>query len=287
MRKDEAQAPFFTVALLIAIALVLPSNRLRLSGLRDIVIATGHNVAEIIGIIAGVGLIVGGLSMSGVSLSLARELVAAVGDNLILILIAGAITCFILGMGMTVSAVYVFLAIVMAPALVALGVNAVAAHLFVIYWAAASYITPPVAIAAFAAAGIARTSPMATGFAAMKLGAVKYLIPFCFALNPALVAQAPIEMIALTFVLSVLGVLTMAAGFEGWLPLVERRMGPVNRVVAVLAGLAMLAPEAVSSTIGVVVAVALALVLRVRGQSPVPPETGAGDTNRQGAEATA
>lgn len=272
VRKDEAQAPFITVALMLVLALVRKKNRPDLREFRSIIIDTGRTVAEITGIIAGVGLIVGGLSMSGVSLSLARELVAAVGDNVILILIAGAITCFILGMGMTVSAVYVFLAIVMAPALIELGVNPVAAHLFVIYWAAASYITPPVALAAFAAASIAKTPPMATGFMAMRLGVVKYIIPFCFALNPALVAQGSLGDIATALIFAIVGVFIMAAGFEGWLPFVERRLSLVPRVIAILAGIALLAPELISSLVGLAVAVALAVFLRTR-----QPEAAASD----------
>ncbi|MBD5831663.1 TRAP transporter fused permease subunit [Janibacter melonis] len=272
VRKDEAQAPFVTVALMLVIALVRRSGRVGIRDLGGVVLDTGRSVAEIFGIIAGVGLIVGGLSMSGVSLSLARELVAAVGDNVLLILVAGAITCFVLGMGMTVSAVYVFLAIVMAPALVALGVDPVAAHLFVIYWAAASYITPPVALAAFAAAGIAKAPPMATGFTAMKLGAVKYIIPFCFALNPALVAQADAGEIAYTFAFAVVGVVFMGSAFEGWLPVVERPLGLLTRVVAFGAGLAMLAPELTSSLAGLVVGAALAVALRVLVERPELPE---------------
>lgn len=267
VRKDEAQAPFITVAAMLLIAFVRPADRLRLRGLRDIVVASGRAVAEITGIIAGVGLIVGGLSMSGVSLSLARELVAVVGDNVLLILVAGALTSFILGMGMTISAVYVFLAIVMTPALVALDVNPVAAHLFVIYWAAASYITPPVALAAFAAANIAKSHPMATGFMAMRLGAVKYIIPFCFALNPALVAQASLGQVALALVLAIVGVFVMGSGFEGWMPFVERRLGVVTRVIAVGAGLCLLLPETTTHVAGLALSIALAVFLRLRPPS--------------------
>jgi TRAP transporter 4TM/12TM fusion protein len=262
-RKDEAQAPFLVVALMLVIAALRPGHRMGGRGLLAVITDTGKSVAEIIGIIAGVGLIVGGLSMSGVSLSLARELVAAVGDNVLLILIAGAITCFVLGMGMTVSAVYVFLAIVMAPALVELGVNPVAAHLFVIYWAAASYITPPVALAAFAAAGIAKTPPMATGFTAMRLGAVKYIIPFCFALNPALVAQGSLGDILVTFGFAILGVFAMGAAFEGYAPFFEVRLALWARLVVLVAGVAMLAPELVSSLVGLAVAVSVLAFLRV------------------------
>lgn len=264
VRRDEAQAPFVTVAVMLLIAFLRRTDRLTIRGLRDIVVASGRAIAEITGIIAGVGLIVGGLSMSGVSLSLARELVAVVGDNVLLILIAGAVTSFVLGMGMTVSAVYVFLAIVMAPALIALDVNPVAAHLFVIYWAAASYITPPVALAAFAAAGIAKSPPMATGFTAMRLGAVKYIIPFCFALNPALVAQASLPRVALALLLSIIGVFVMASGFEGWMPLVERPLGLISRAVAIAAGLCLLLPETTTTIAGLVVTLALVVIVRLR-----------------------
>lgn len=268
-RNDEAQAPFIAAAALLIIGVVRPRNRLGVRGLFAVVVDAGRSIAEIVGIIAGVGLIVGALSMSGASLSLARELVAAVGDNVLLILVAGAITCFVLGMGMTVSAVYVFLAIVMAPALVELGVNPVAAHLFVIYWAAASYITPPVALAAFAAAGIARTSPMATAVTAMRLGAAKYIVPFCFALNPALVAQGDAGSVLQAVGLAIVGVLAMGAAFEGYAPLVEVRMPGWTRLVALAAGVALLLPETVSSLTGLLVVVALFGGIRVvRGREP-------------------
>lgn len=275
VQRDEAKAPFLTVTLLILIALLRKSNRLTVHGIRDLVLASGRAIAEIVGIIAGVGLIIGGLSMTGVSLSLARELVAAVGDNVLLILIAGALTSFVLGMGMTVSAVYVFLSIVMAPALVALDINPVAAHLFVIYWATASYITPPVALAAFAAAGIAKTPPMQTGFMAMKLGAVKYVIPFCFALNPALVAQDSFGNVMLALVLSIVGVYAMASGFEGYMPFVERQLNVPLRIILAVAGVCMLLPEPITTWVGLGVVVAVAVLLRLRPPTSQAPSSAA------------
>lgn len=273
--RREAQAPFIVVAALLVLVMLRPKDRLHPRELGNVLFKAGRTIAEILGIIAGVGLIVGGLAMSGVSLSLARELVNAVGGSLVLILIAGAITSFVLGMGMTVSAVYVLLAIVMAPALVTLGVDPIAAHLFVIYWATVSYITPPVALASFAAAGIAGTRPMATSLTAMRLGMVKYVIPFCFALNPALVAQAPLAEVAVTFVMAVLGVVVMACCFEGYAIGIERRLHPVVRAVGLVAGFAMLAPELVSSLVGLGVAIALVVLTRLlpeRGDDSTPPE---------------
>ncbi len=262
---NEAQAPFWVVGALLAYALLRPKDRMGLGDLADTVAAVGRTLAEIIGIIAGVGLIIGGLSMTGVSLSLARELVNAVGGSVALILIAGAITSFVLGMGMTVSAVYVLLAIVMAPALVTLGIDPIAAHLFVIYWATVSYITPPVALASFAAAGIAGTRPMRTSLVAMRLGMVKYVIPFCFALNPALVAQAPLPEVLMTLALALVGVVVMACSFEGYAPGVARVLPTWIRVAGVPTGFAILLPELTTSLIGLAVAAGLAVTARVMG----------------------
>jgi TRAP-type uncharacterized transport system fused permease subunit len=232
----------------------------------NFVYASGKTVAEIIGIIAGVGLIVGGLSMTGVSLSLARELVNLVGDNLALILIAGALTSFVLGMGMTVSAVYVLLAIVMAPALVALGVNPIAAHLFVIYWATVSYITPPVALASFAAANIAGTPAMSTSITAMRLGAVKYIIPFAFAVNPALVAQdSTLVEILVATVSALIGIYFLATAFEGYLTINSRRIGVLIRLVSAAAGVLLLWPATVSTLTGLGVAVVTILLAQFLG----------------------
>lgn len=267
IHRNETQAPYFVIGFLLIVEIVrfaLNNELKKLPGmLYDFVYASGRTVAEIMGIIAGVGLIVGGLSMTGVSLSLARELVALVDGSLILILIAGAVTSFVLGMGMTVSAVYVFLAIVMAPALTQLGVNPIAAHLFVIYWATVSYITPPVALAAFAAAGIAKTPPMGTALTAMRLGAVKYIIPFAFVFNPALVAQdSSVFVIMYTTAFSVIGIFFLGCSFEGWMIGIGRRLPVVSRILLAAAGLATFAPELISSLIGFAAGLTIMLVTR-------------------------
>src|SRR5690606_36681702 len=100
-----------------------------------------------------------------------------------------ALTSFVFGMGMTVTACYIFLAITLAPALVRAGLDPLAVHLFIMYWGMVSFITPPVALGAFAAASIARTSSFAVGFEAMRLGSVIYFLPFFFVLNPALILK--------------------------------------------------------------------------------------------------
>lgn len=248
--RSETQAPFWVVGFLLVVAAVTPGIRFGRREIRELAIDAGRTLSQIVGIIAGVGLILGGLTATGVSLSLARDMVALVGDNAVLMLIAGAAACFVLGMGMTISAAYVFLAIVMVPAVVALGIDPIAAHLFVIYWASVSYITPPVGLAGFAAAGIAKAPAMATCFAAMRLGAVKYVVPFGFALNPALVAQAPLPQVLLAFALSLVAVYAIAGAIEGWVVGVDGQMPIPVRAVLGVAGFVLFLPPGWLTAIG-------------------------------------
>lgn len=250
LTNSETQVPYWVILMLLVVAVLRPGQKFGLREFTDFLVEAGRTLGNIIGIIAGVGLIVGGLTATGVSLSLARELVSLVGDNVVLILIAGAVTCFILGMGMTISAAYVFLAIVMVPAVIDLGVNPLAAHLFVIYWASVSYITPPVGLAAFAAAGLAKAPAMATSVAAMKLGAVKYIVPFGFALNPALVAQDSPGRILLAFALSIVGVYALASAIEGWTVGFDRRMPALFRVAAGVGGFLLFLPTPLTALLG-------------------------------------
>ncbi|OXS85512.1 TRAP transporter permease [Kocuria marina] len=282
---SEARVPYWVVAILLLIALVKPSVTFGPRQWVDMGVDVGKTLAQIVGIIAGVGLILGGLTATGVALSLSRDLVALVGDNVVLILIAGAVVCFILGMGLTISAAYVFLAIVMVPAVTALGVDPIAAHLFVIYWASVSYITPPVGLAAFAAAGISKASPMATCFSAMKLGAVKYVVPFGFALNPALVAQGEPVHIGLAFLSSLVAVYAIAAAMGGWLTFVERQLPLYLRVVLAVGGFMMFLPGAPVTLIGLALVVAAAVLARLRQpRAVVDPETGQITRVPEGAE---
>ena len=106
-----------------------------------------------------------------------------------LLLVLGAITSFLLGIGLTISACYIFLAMLLAPTLVNIGIHEMSAHLFLVYWGSVSYITPPVALAAYAASSIAQANPLQTAFQAVKLGFVSLLVPFFFVYDPALVGH--------------------------------------------------------------------------------------------------
>ena len=133
--------------------------------------------------------IIGALSVTGLAGTLANDLVYLAGGAPLMLLVMGAITSFIFGMGMTVTACYIFLAIVLAPPLIKAGLDPLAVHLFVMYWGMVSFITPPVALATFAAAPLAGSPAMRIGMQSIRLGTAIYVVPFCFVLNPALAVQ--------------------------------------------------------------------------------------------------
>jgi TRAP-type uncharacterized transport system fused permease subunit len=164
-----------------------------------------------------VGLIIGSLSVTGLAGTLANDLVHLAGNNIYVLLVMGAITSFIFGMGMTVTACYIFLAIVLAPPLVAAGFDPVAVHLFMLYWGMVSFITPPVALGAFVASGIARARPMEVGLRSVRLGSAMYFVPFFFVLNPSLILRGAPWEIVIVVATAALGVWLIASALEGYL----------------------------------------------------------------------
>ncbi len=185
--QREAVAPFFATGMLLVLNQLSPGHRWNMKEAGSFLVATGKLLMELLTIMAGVGLIVGALSVTGLSGTLVNDLLYLAGDSTLLLLLMGAFTSFFLGIGMTVTAAYVFLAIILAPALIQGGLDPMSVHLFILYWGMLSFITPPVALGAFAAASIAGASALSTGFKAMRLGSVIYFIPFFFVLEPALI----------------------------------------------------------------------------------------------------
>ena len=281
--RREAHAPFFATVLLIALAMLRPATRFGLRTILEFMADLGRILSELVTILAAVGLIIGALAVTGVAGTISSDMILLAGGNVFMLLLLGAIACFILGMGMTVTAAYVFLAVVMAPALIQAGLNPVAVHLFIMYWAMLSFITPPVAIGAFAAASIARCNPMHAGFEAMRFGVVKYFLPFFFVYNPALVArEAGLGQIVVVFVGATIGVLLLSYAMQGWVlgfgPLSSNAGGWVVRGLLVVSGFLLTTPEAVTDLVGLVTAgltyAGLYFVTRLRHAVLLSPAAG-------------
>jgi TRAP transporter 4TM/12TM fusion protein len=245
-QRQEPLAPWYATATLLVINQFMPSRRLGLRALGAFLTDAARGLAELVSILLGVGLIVGAFAMTGLAGTLANDLVFMAGDRPLVLLVMGAITSFIFGMGMTVTACYIFLAITLAPALVNAGLDPLAVHLFIMYWGMVSFITPPVALAAFTAASIGKTSPMRTGLEASRLGMAIYIVPFFFVLNPALILHGTWEEVALVVVTALIGIVLIGSALQGYLVGVGAMRGNLpgvlGRALLGLAGLTFALP---------------------------------------------
>lgn len=214
----DTLAPFWASLILLLICNIKKETRMTWRKVVGFVESVGRVLAELVALLCAIGAIIGALSLTGVAHSFSTEIISLAKGNVALLLMLGAITSFILGMGMTITACYVFLALILAPALVKSGLYPLSVHLFIMYWGMASYITPPVALSAFAGAGLAGSDPMRTAFKAMQFGFVKYFIPFFFVLDPAILLHGPIGDIVLSFVLVCISVMSISYALEGYLP---------------------------------------------------------------------
>ena len=200
---------------------------------------TGHGVVEILLISAASGIVIGVLNVTGLSFNLTYLLVQIGGGSVILLLALSALVCIVLGMGLPTLGVYVLLAALVAPALVQLGINPIAAHLYVLYFGMMSMITPPIAMAAFAAASIAQAPAMATGWAAMRFGWAAYVVPFLFVFSPTLILIGAPGDIALAILTAVMGVWLVSAALAGYF---SQRLSTGMRVLFAITGLLSMVP---------------------------------------------
>jgi TRAP transporter 4TM/12TM fusion protein len=269
----EAMAPFWATLLLLVINQLLPT-RMSWRTFKEFIVATGRGLAELVAILTGAGMIIGALTGTGLAGTLANDLVFMAGGAPFVLLIMGAITSFIFGLGMTVTACYIFLAVILAPALVQQGMDPMAVHLFLLYWGMVSFITPPVALAAFAAAPIARASQWSIGWEAMRLGTVIYLVPFLFVYNPELLLWGTAEAIVTTALTSFVGVFFFASALQGYVIGGGDASGPTGAaarimlfaagILCAVSGIPQLGlPHLASSGLGIAVGLSAVALVRI------------------------
>lgn len=207
--------------------------------------SAGQTSVSIIIIGAMAGLIIGIVEVTGLGFGLTFILVQIGEHSLVLLLILTAIVSIILGMGMPTTAIYFLVAVLAAPPLIKLGIEPLAAHLFVLYYGLLSMITPPVAIAAFTAANLSGASPMATAVKSVRYGWPAFVLPFVFVFSPAMIMQGTALEITRITIAACIGIWLASAGISGYL---NKPLGVISRVLLIGSGIALLFP---GSTIGV------------------------------------
>mgnify|MGYP002407590701 CR=1 FL=1 len=211
------------------------------------------------------GIVIGEVVYTGIGLRFSALIASVSAGNLLLALLLSTVMIIIMGMGMPTSAAYIMSAVLLAPAMQNLGIQPLVAHMFIFYFANMSMITPPVAIASYTAAGIAKTGLWETGIEAVRLALVLFLIPFVFIYNPGLLGLgAAYDILLVTFFCTV-GVLSLGMGIIGhW----RGHLSPLLRGAFIVAALCMIVPEMISSLVGIVLFVLLLFYVQMRRRRP-------------------
>lgn len=239
LNRRPEEAGLLAAATALVIGSFTPGVKLGASAIAKILMNSGRGMLEIAAITGLAGVVIGVLQLTGLGFTLTLTLLNIGQSNALLLLVLTAIVSMILGMGMPTTAVYVLLAVLVAPGLAKLGILPIAAHLFIFYFGMLSMITPPVCMASYAAASIGKTDPVKTGWEAMRLCSIAYVVPFLFVFSPSLLLIGHWYEVALSVLTAVAGAILLGVGLVGYL---FRPVGMIKRFFFLLAALGLLIP---------------------------------------------
>ncbi|RAI42502.1 TRAP transporter permease [Rhodoplanes roseus] len=229
-----------TLAAIVTVSWVRRSTRLGIGAIYESIVRGARGAAEVAIPSAVAGIVVGVLVQTGMALHLERWLIAVAGDSLLVSLIGAMLLTLVLGMGMPTAAAYLVAAVLVGPALQGLGVPALAGHLFIFYFAVLSMVTPPVALAAYAAAGISGASLWVTGLISFLIAIPGFLIPFAFVADQGLLLQGPLLQVLPSVLTGSLAVIAVAAASGGYL---FGALPLASRAVLFIGGILMITPD--------------------------------------------
>jgi TRAP transporter 4TM/12TM fusion protein len=233
---------------------------LELSGQRTVLIAMAC---------AGAGLIIGVVTLTGIGLNISSVIITASGGSTILALLLIMAASILLGMGTPTTVAYIIVATLGVPALEQLGFPRLSSHFFVFYFGVISMVTPPVAVASYAAAEVAGADTMRISFTASRLCFVAFLIPFCFMYAPELLMVGDPWRIAVVLLTATLGIVALAGAFEGWY---FRRLGALTRLALFTSAMFLIGPESLPDLFGLGLFLTLTVLCWARRERPVDLE---------------
>ncbi len=255
-RISAERAAAYSIGFLIVVSLLRKDTRLNIRKIATCLDRAGRGMLMLAAVTAAVGMITSSVYLTGLAGNISPILVTLSGGNLFILLLWTTLLAFIMGMGTGAVAIYIVLATLIAPGIVAANVSPMAAHLFIFYFGMLAFLTPPVCMAAYVGAAIAGARPMATGWQATRLAAVAYIMPFFFIYSPAIILRGTLEEIAFAIPSSLLGCIGLAVALEGYL---FRPVAIPLRVMAFAAGVLLIFPGMVTDVVGFVTVMAIAL----------------------------
>jgi len=233
---------------------ILPRTRMTLWRITEALGETTLRILPVAGACAAAGLVIGGLSMTGLGMKAANVIMVLSGSEVVLTLILAALVTIVLGLGMPTPSAYILGAVLVAPALSQIGIPLLQAHMFLLYYAILSALTPPIAVAALAAAAIAKEDPFRIAVDAVKLASVGFFVPFVFVWNPAILGQGDISMVFLAIVGGCVATIALSVAVEGHF---TDRVNALQRIVLVGVAIASVAPSLAISSAGIFVGLGL------------------------------
>lgn len=247
IRYTVTLAVLWAIATTFLVTALHKESRITWRKFQEACLDTGKNVLTVAGACAAAGLVVGSINLTGIGFKMFSLIMSITGGKLILVLLFSMLGSTVMGMGVPTTAAYIVVAVTCAPVLIDFKINPIAAHMFVFYFAILSAITPPVALAAYAAAGIAGGSPMKIGWTAVGLGLSTFFVPFIFVYNPELLGIGSIINILLASGTAVLGVSMISASTIGYL---LRPLLFLERILLMGGGLTLIIPGLLTDLIG-------------------------------------
>ena len=254
LKTTPMKAAIFATAAILVTGVLDSKDRMTVKGVVDGAVAAGKSLCSVVAACSTAGIVVAVFSLTGLGLKFSNFIVQLGSNSLIPSLILAMLVCAILGMGLPTTAAYIVCATAIAPALTGLGLPILAAHLFLLYFASISAITPPVAVASYAAAGIAEENPMKVGLQAVKLGITGFILPFAFALNPDYITFGWNLQTLLTWISGMVVCYSLAIMLQGY---VESRITVLERLAYLAVIVLAITPYMVNSLIGFVLFAAL------------------------------
>ena len=255
--RTVIMAAFYTIIFTIVVAQCRKNTRMSVQDILDAMVASAKSTVSVAIACACVGIIVGSCSITGFALNMANTIISIGGKSLMFTLVFTMVTCMILGMGLPSIPSYIITSTIAAPALIQLGIPALVSHMFCFYFAMFANLTPPVALAAFAAAGIAGGSPMKTGWASVKLALAGFILPYMFVYNTdLLLLDTPIAKAVQVAITAAIGVFMISIAVEGFL---FRKVSVLVRILSLVGAFLLIDSGAVTDLVGIAICAAVVI----------------------------
>ncbi|MEE0840148.1 MAG: TRAP transporter fused permease subunit, partial [Acutalibacteraceae bacterium] len=257
-KRSIAYAAAIAIVVAIIVSLFNKEHRITPKRILEALAAGGQGMITVASACGVAGIVAGIIGVTGLAYMLFNGIVTLAGNQVIIALFLTMLCCIVLGMGVPTTANYCIMAATCAPILVQMGVPMIAAHFFVFYFGIVADLTPPVALAAYAGAAIAQANPMKTAFTSTKLAIGAFIVPYVFALNPAMLfIDTTAPEVILICITSLIGIFAVSASLEGYF---LHRMAWYERIVSAVGGLLLIYPGIVTDAVGLALVASVLLI---------------------------